>query len=488
MWKKSFLFLSSLAVVCSLMSSLIGTSVGAVSDYDDVIQITPTLSIISSDGSQNISVAESGDLPWYQAFYDHCSGTYWANQLRELVEGTQTGRISVIQNDLDVIGVNQSRTVTVQFDNQTFPSGGYWNFYTNNSGGDLDGFKYVGLTNFNAYSYTLSVSNDGTISAQCGLNSNGQINYPVYEGSGYFYKNTFDVNYPAGYEGLEPPEEPVTIESTKLRPNIVIDVMNKSVSINSKINETVKAQVPDYKIYWFISNVSFDGEGASCTDPFSTSGYSIPSEPLDFEVPCLGTYSVNAYFSYANGEFPIDDFGGYQLEETTINVDINGGFFSIDTDNDFICDDNNFCQHESELWEDEVCDITHIGGCVNNVLHYLAVALGIDKTATNPTGSPFISFRTDTHGLLSIITAPLVAVNALTTASCSPISFTIPYINKAITLPCYYSIYQANLGAIFTLYQTIVTGVVAYFVIVGILRQVKEIKDPKKDQIEVVNL
>lgn len=293
---------------------------------------------------------------------------------------------------------------------------------------------------------------------------------------------------PPGYAGVIPPETAPGL-GEKLRPNITIDVRDKEVSINSNVNDTVKAQYPDYKVFWFISNTTFDGEGSSCEPAFTTSGYSIPSEPLNFTAPCYGAYSVNAYFAYNNGIYPLADFGDYQIVETTINVNINGGFFSIDTDRgEFECDDNNFCQDTQYDWEDKTCDLLNLGGCVENIFHYIGEMLGINPSLMNPTGSPFVSFQTDNHGLVSVIAAPIGALHTLTVSTCSPIVLPLPFVNRNITLPCYYSLYQSHFGVAFTLYQTIAFGLVSYYVIVGLLHTMKDFKDPKKDQIEVLKL
>lgn len=432
--------------------------------------------------------------------------TYCGNETAELWRYTYTdngGEYAIYKSEAYKPPISSTDNITILFSADSLQG----DIQMGTSGNNYN--AYIDIVQSNTYSFSFNRSTDGSYSGSCYNVSHGSrlsvaeqyrdrnqsfCQLPIWDIANacnirILISSTYGIQYPSGYAGdTVTTQPPFYVNKEKVRPNIVFDVMNKNISINSKVNDIVKAQVSDYKVYWFITNANIDGEGASCETPFSTSGYSLPNEPLTFEVPCLGVYSVNAYFAYNNGDFPIDDFGNYEIVETTINVDVNGGYFSIDTDNDFQCDENNFCQHESALWEDEQCDLLHLGGCVNNILHYLKVALGIEKTATNPTGSPFISFRTDTHGLLSIVTAPLVAINALTTSSCAPVSFTINQINKTITLPCYYSIYQANLGAIFTLYQTLATGVISYYVIVGVLRQVKDIKDPKKDQIEVVQL
>lgn len=306
-----------------------------------------------------------------------------------------------------------------------------------------------------------------------------------------YMPNNVVVQYPSGYEGEGIPDFPPISETPveKVRPHILVDVADKSVSIRSNKNETIYSEVPDYKIYWFISNTSFDGEGSSCDPPFSTSGYSLPDGTLTFQAPCYGNYSINAYFAYDNGEFPIGGIEGLTIVETTINVNINGGYFSIDTDRgDFECNENNFCEDTQYDWEDKPCDLFNLGGCVENIFHYIGELLGINPSLTNPTGSPFVSFQTDNHGLIAVVAAPIGALHTLTVTTCSPIVLPLPFVNRNITLPCYYSLYQTHFGYAFTLYQTIAFGIISYYVIVGLLHTMKDFKDPKKDQIEVLHL
>jgi hypothetical protein len=50
------------------------------------------------------------------------------------------------------------------------------------------------------------------------------------------------------------------------------------------------------------------------------------------------------------------------------------------------------------------------------------------------------------------------------------------------------AIYNKHFGSIFTLYQTITTGFIAYWVAVRIFALIKGFKDPEDDKIEVMDL
>lgn len=100
----------------------------------------------------------------------------------------------------------------------------------------------------------------------------------------------------------------------------------------------------------------------------------------------------------------------------------------------------------------------------------------------------FSSFSSNTHGLTGIITAPLSAITSLTSNSCSPLTIPLPFVNDDITLPCMRDIYVQHFGGFMTIYDTIVLGVLSYWIIVKIFALVKEFKDPEQDKIEVVDL
>lgn len=89
--------------------------------------------------------------------------------------------------------------------------------------------------------------------------------------------------------------------------------------------------------------------------------------------------------------------------------------------------------------------------------------------------------------LSSIITLPLQYIGDLTNGTCSALSVPLPNTTASLTLPCGSDIY-ANFGDIFTLYQTITTGIIAYFVAIKSLALFKEFRDPDSDTLEVVDL
>lgn len=113
----------------------------------------------------------------------------------------------------------------------------------------------------------------------------------------------------------------------------------------------------------------------------------------------------------------------------------------------------------------------------------------IDLSQDNPLlGNIFSDFSSNTFGLTSIITAPLSLIRSLSSTSCTPLNLPLPFVGGTLTLPCMYSFYSSTFGSLFTLYQTITFGIVAYWVVVRIFNLVKDFKNPDHDEIEVIDL
>lgn len=109
--------------------------------------------------------------------------------------------------------------------------------------------------------------------------------------------------------------------------------------------------------------------------------------------------------------------------------------------------------------------------------------------ASDSAGSFFEGFSTDTHGLTSIITAPLELIGNITSSSCSPISLDIPFLDgQTLSLPCMSAIYEDFFGDFFDVYQIITFGIVAYWICVRIFNLVKDFKNPDHDEVEVMDL
>lgn len=109
--------------------------------------------------------------------------------------------------------------------------------------------------------------------------------------------------------------------------------------------------------------------------------------------------------------------------------------------------------------------------------------------ASNNANSFFNDFEENNHGLSGVISAPLNYIKSLLTSTCTPIELPVPFIeNQKVILPCMSSVYENTFGSFFTIYQTIVTGLVTYWVCIKIYFMVKGFQNPESDKVEVVDL
>ena len=100
----------------------------------------------------------------------------------------------------------------------------------------------------------------------------------------------------------------------------------------------------------------------------------------------------------------------------------------------------------------------------------------------------FGDYQDKDYGLSDIITLPLSFIQGLTNSTCSNLTLPLPFVNQNLTLPCMSLIYSEHFGAIYTIYQTVTTALIGYWVAVRIYGLVKDFKDPENDKIEVMDL
>lgn len=108
--------------------------------------------------------------------------------------------------------------------------------------------------------------------------------------------------------------------------------------------------------------------------------------------------------------------------------------------------------------------------------------------ANNEAESFFSGFTTNTHGLTSVITAPLELIGNIIGSTCTPLQVPLPFVDTNLILPCMSTIYNQYFGSFYTLYKTITFGIVSYWVCVRIFALVKDFKNPDHDEIEVMDL
>lgn len=101
-----------------------------------------------------------------------------------------------------------------------------------------------------------------------------------------------------------------------------------------------------------------------------------------------------------------------------------------------------------------------------------------------------LSLDEDEFGLGAAVTAPLQFIGNLPVMaeSCMPLVLPLPFVNSNITLPCMTPIYQDKFPQILNIFQTVMLGLFGYYAAVKVYGNIKQLKDPRDDQIEVVKL
>lgn len=108
----------------------------------------------------------------------------------------------------------------------------------------------------------------------------------------------------------------------------------------------------------------------------------------------------------------------------------------------------------------------------------------------DPTYKVFSSLGIPLFGLQQVILKPLNFLSEVSneTQNCTPLNLPLPFIDENISLPCMTPIYQNNFGNILLIYQTILTGLFAYYVGLNTFRGIKDLSNPRDDSIEVAKL
>lgn len=183
------------------------------------------------------------------------------------------------------------------------------------------------------------------------------------------------------------------------------------------------------------------------------------------------------YPNYSSTNFS----GNYNL--TTLNIRTSDRF----TYNNFVLKpsislkDITFCPYGSNV--SKLDDVTSSIGNLTDTI----ISDNVDN-ATNSINNFFSGFTTNTYGLSSIITSPLLGIQSLTSKTCSPLSIPLPYVNKNLSLPCMRNIYVEFFGDFIILYDVITLGIVSYWVVVRFFTLIKDFKNPDHDEIEVMDL
>lgn len=270
-------------------------------------------------------------------------------------------------------------------------------------------------------------------------------------------------------------------------------------SSNTRLSFDLKLEDDSSIYYWsFFSNSNFPFnnfdnflEVINTTEPMSTNAFSFfdigDYEGANYYIssgyPYYISDSVKITYKFNNTFDIYTDFVTNINKPLTINNTAGFGtnyLFYLRT----YTSENNFnADNDDHTIIDSVNDLVGIG---SDTLE--AITSSDISGAEGAFDNFFGNFETNDHGLFAIISTPLNFIKSFLNSVCTPLVLPLPFIDKEVTLPCMEYVYTKFFGNFFVAYQTITTGIVAYWVCVNIMRIVKDIKDSEKDTIEVLDL
>lgn len=303
----------------------------------------------------------------------------------------------------------------------------------------------------------------------------------------------FDI---AGYEGITTG----LTQQTTIYPSCNIDIQYVAQTDSHNVTLTL---TPDYQTAYRLPNpdyaiLTLTDNADNIIIPDSDKGWISRYSGLEygvFKAHCTVFYlseEINEAYLFGDTWFPFETNGtNYVIRYDSVNnvwcsvrdaYQVNCTISQPDDDvKETVTGDPQ--EHE---WSE--CSFTEIWGCVENIFYWLGSYFGISGDVSS--NSPFFQFDTNQFGLTAIVTAPIGILNSLQNAeyTCTPLELPLPNTSSSIELPCMNSFYTTYLGALYVMWQTIITGVIAYYVIVKLLHDVKSFKDPQDDKIEVLKL
>lgn len=103
-------------------------------------------------------------------------------------------------------------------------------------------------------------------------------------------------------------------------------------------------------------------------------------------------------------------------------------------------------------------------------------------------GDDFVDMFGDVdYSLADVIIMPLQYIESMTDSTCTPLTFQLPFTHNQVTIPCMSSIYN-QFPSFYSLWQTITTGLIGYWVSINLFAMFKRFKDPMNDRVEVMDL
>lgn len=480
-----------LSLVSSSLSLLVPYTASAASEFDNTIQIAETLEV-----SDQIGNASNKDLSFnWSAILNTDQGTSYQGEYvssNTLTQAEQDSFNTAIETGdwaaIQVTNQNGEKWIHVMWTEEKTHSQAFSYEDVNPSVSRLavtpgTGVQTANISYYDGYGIEISKNhNDLRIATSDFVNSSN----PKYNP----FITTFATMYPEGYDGVDPPSgaDPPSDGRQVVRPDISWDVDNKEITLS---DVSVPPFEDDYRIRFIATVGTFE------TQTYFYEGEINPSGSATFSVDSYDFSSIQAWYALPSGE-RFADTPEYDFRETVVTFEIDGSSFTGTTEGSE-CDEDDLCTPTEEP-EYEDC-LSHgadliagfqciVGNAIKFIGNFFASLFKPDPRFTSQMVDLFKNFTTDTYGLTAVLSAPFGLLSNIQeqSYSCSPIVLDVPYVSDTISLPCMGATYQSNFGNLFTIYQIVATAVISYYVLLGILVQVKNMKDPENDRIEAHQL
>lgn len=445
-------FLAFIAIFLIVLSALLYevSSASAASPYDDLVQIAPNLVIEKAGPNTTYPDTIDVSVDWYsqaeqtlqkacQVYPSDCARhtefTSWLSndEARWIVLHHGSGYQILVSTDpnakLTFVTIGNEHFLSLTGSNNAIRNFGVFNYYP-------------GVFNYQ--------SPDGIV------NTSPFSSYTTYNFNASIFLSTFPVEYPDGYDGEIIPDTYVPPEKVELTPEY-----QYSVNSNGLLSVTYLKNITP-----FLSGTNYFVLNRT-TENWETLGAQIFSESF-----------TPAGWTDKTFEQLLDP--GYYVLRIS---------HSQTFDSNSPWSDKDVWVHDVYIqffWDGETTFTGTTTGCEGQICNIFQT----DESEKMWNMFEKLGLGHDEFGLGAAVTAPLTFIAALPSkaANCTPISLTLPYVNRQITLPCMTSVYQTHFGLIFSLFQTIMLGLFGYYAAVKVYGNIKQMKDPDDDSIEVVKL
>lgn len=208
-------------------------------------------------------------------------------------------------------------------------------------------------------------------------------------------------------------------------------------------------------------------------------------------------YSYNAYNFILQINVPSDFGANYKVGRISIlskiaafidqsPYQIGMSYFKIDTDYDekFLNISNELLQEQIKKQQETNNKLDDVKDKINDTNETIK---NNDVSGANSEASSFFNnFSTTNHGgISSIVSAPLISINAMLNGTCTPLTAT--YKNKTIELPCGTEFWE-RLSSVKTFLNVIEGGLICYGIITKLYKDIERLKNPDDDRVDVMKL